>query len=653
MDVIREQAALRGIETEYIDSAGQRRIVGVPTIARLIEAIPVEANWERQIFPSVVVVRRGQMARIGPLRPWQGRARWELAADGSTHRSERPTPHIVLPRGLPVGTFDLRIDFLPPRRQSETITLLVAPDRAYQGDDESARMWALAVQLYGVRSRRNWGHGDFTDLANLVDLAAELGAAGIGLNPLHDIFEASPYSPSSRLFLNPLYIDVETVPGFPGFSAAIEQDLEALRSRHLVDYPGVRRIKLRALRSAYEIFRGTATAAEEHDLERFRQERTPILRRFACFEVLRRRYAAPWWDWPEPWRKPTDRDLDRMSETEPDQIGFSEFVQWQADRQLRACRDRTRRMGMPLGLYLDIAVGVRPDGFDAWNSQASMLMNVAIGAPPDMLNTAGQNWSLAAINPVCLKDGGFESFRNVLRSSMQYAGAVRLDHVLGLNRLFLIPTGSPATQGTYVRLPFEPLLAVIAQESMQNRCILIGEDLGTVPEHFRETLAQWGIWSYQVMLFQRDANGHFLPPESYRKNAVAAFATHDLPTFAGWADGQDLVVKTTLGIDPGETTEERKQAHRVLRDALSKRLLRSFEFTSAARYLADAPTRLVAISMEDALGIKEQVNVPGTSGEHPNWCLRLPVNLETLDQQRGLIDLAEAMRSAGRSATRK
>jgi 4-alpha-glucanotransferase len=540
MDVILEQAALRGIETEYIDAAGQRRIVGAPTIARLIEAIPVEANRARRIFPPVVVVRRGQRGRIGPSRSWEGRIRWEMFAEGRTLRGETATPHIALPHCLPLGTFDLRIDFLSPRGEGETVTLLVAPARAYQGDDETARMWALAVQLYGVRSRRNWGHGDFTDLSKMVDLAAELGAAGIGLNPLHDIFEPSPYSPSSRLFLNPLYIDVETVPGFPGFSAAIEQDLEALRSRHLVDYPGVRRIKLRVLRSAHEIFRETATAAEEHDLERFRQERTPILRRFACFEMLRRRYAAPWWDWPEPWRNPTDRDLDSLSETEPDEVGFSEFVQWQADRQLRACRDRASRAGMPLGLYLDIAVGVRPDGFDAWNGQASMLTNVAIGAPPDMLNTAGQNWGLAATNPVCLEAGGFESFRSVLRNSMRYAGAVRLDHVLGLNRLFLIPSGLPATQGTYVRLPFEPLLAVIAQQSVQNRCILIGEDLGTVPEHFRETLARWGIWSYQVMLFQRDANGHFLPPESYRKNAVAAFATHDLPTFSGWAEGHDF-----------------------------------------------------------------------------------------------------------------
>jgi 4-alpha-glucanotransferase len=653
MDVILEQAALRGIETEYTDAGGQRRIVGEPTIARLIEAIPVEANRQRRIFPTVVVVRRGQMARIGPSKPWQGHIRWELIADGSTRRGESPTPHIALPRGLPLGTFDLRIDFFSPQRESETVTLLVAPGLAYQGDDESARMWVLAVQLYGVRSRRNWGHGDFTDLAKMVDLAAELGAAGIGLNPLHDIFEASPYSPSSRLFLNPLYIDVETVPGFPGFSAALEQDLEALRSRHLVDYLAVRRIKLRALRLAHEVFRETAPAAEKDDLQRFRQERTPILQRFACFELLRRRYASPWWDWPEPWRNPADRDLDRLSETEPDEVGFSEFLQWQADRQLRACRDRAGRAGMPLGLYLDIAVGVRPDGFDAWNSQASMLMDVAIGAPPDMLNAGGQNWSLAATNPLYLEAGGFESFRSVLRSSMRYAGAVRLDHVLGLNRLFLIPSGSPATQGTYVRLPFEPLLAVIAQESAQNRCILIGEDLGTVPEHFRETLVQWGVWSYQVMLFQRDANGHFLPPESYRKNAVAAFATHDLPTFAGWADGRDLVVATALGITPGETTEERKQSHQALRDALSRRQLRSFEFSSVARYLAYAPTRLVAISMEDALGIQEQVNVPGISDGHPNWCLRLPVNLEDLEQQRGLIDLAKAMRSAGRSATPK
>jgi 4-alpha-glucanotransferase len=647
MDATLHQAALRGIEIEYVDAGGQHRVVPPQAVARLIEALP--ANARRRIFPPTVVVRRGHACWIRPSARWRGSIRWELFAQQKISEGESATPRIALPADLPLGTLDLRISFQSTLRDGENVTLLVVPERAYQGNDASSRMWALAVQLYGVRSRRNWGHGDFTDLANLIDLAAGLGAAGIGLNPLHDTFEASPYSPNSRLFLNPLYIDVEAIPGFPGLTVEIERDVEALRCRNLIDYPGVTRIKLQALQRAYNAFRTKATSTDRRDLARFREESGPTLRRFACFEVLRGRFGSPWWEWPTPWRRPTDDDLDRLPGEEVDRIGFFEFVQWQADRQLQSCRERARQAGMTLGLYLDIAVGVQPDGFDAWNDQGAMLPKVAIGAPPDMLNTLGQNWGLAAFHPLALEASRFELFRRVLRSSMRYAGAVRLDHVLGLQRLFLIPSGLPAAQGGYVRLPFESLLAVVVQESVRNRCIVIGEDLGTVPENFRETLADWGIWTYQIMLFQRASNGEFLPLESYSKNALVAFATHDLPAFAGWAEGHDLAVKTALGIDPGESQRQRGQAHRALHKALLERGLQAFEFTSVAQYLADTPARLLVIAIEDALGIKDQVNVPGTINEHPNWRRRLPVFLEDLGNQTVLVNLARAMRSAGRS----
>jgi 4-alpha-glucanotransferase len=516
-------------------------------------------------------------------------------------------------------------------------------------------MWALGVQLYGVRSLRNWGHGDFTDLAALVDLAADLGAAGIGLNPLHALFDgasdASPYAPNSRLFLNPLYVDVDAVPEFPGLQAAgLEEEVERLRTREIVDYDGVANAKMRALELAYEVFRDEGTVERRRGFDRFRQAQGPTLARFACFEWLRQKFGHPWWEWPQEWRRVEDQTLAVLRRTEAVSTGLFEFVQWVAHEQLDRCRAKGCERGLPLGLYLDIAVGVRSDGFDAWCDQDAVLAGMAVGAPPDVLNTAGQNWGLAGFNPAGLEDRQFEPFRRMLQASMRYAGAIRLDHVLGLKRLYLIPHGVQASQGAYIRFPFEAMLAVTALSSMEHGCIVVGEDLGTIPENFRETLADWGIWTYQVMLFERSANGAFFPPESYRENALVSFGTHDVATFVGWRDQHDLDVKQALGIDPGETTEERDGALDALRHALRQRGLQTPDFASVAKYLADTPSRLLVISMEDALGMRNQVNLPGTTNEHPNWRQRLPVSLEDLENQPALRSTADIMRSAGRGS---
>ncbi len=323
-------------------------------------------------------------------------------------------------------------------------------------------------------------------------------------------------------------------------------------------------------------------------------------------------------------------------------------MQWIADQQLGACRDKARRLGLPIGLYLDIAVGVRPDGFDAWSGQDFILPTVEVGAPPDLLNTQGQRWGLAGVNPVGLAKREFEPFRRLLQASMCHAGAVRLDHVMGLQRLYLIPGGMRGDQGAYIRFPFEALLAVVSQESVANRCIVIGEDLGTVPENFRETIADWGIWSYQVMLFERARDGSFVAPDRYRENALVTFATHDLPTFAGWTSHHDLAVKSALGLDPGETDDDRTAARAALGRALAARGLPRLDFSSVTKFLAATPSRILLVTLEDALGLADQVNVPGTVAEHPNWRRRLPVFLEDLKNVSGLSSVRDAMASAGR-----
>jgi 4-alpha-glucanotransferase len=662
MDSLAELAAEWGIEPSYVDGQGLLRTVDRDTLRAIVAVVSSGQRPPKPArLPPIVVLRRGRAAALAlPDAGSSAGADWTVAAGDKRIAPGTADPggwH--LPEDLPIGTFRLDVDVKSLAGQAnEHAKLLVAPDRAYGGEEVAAgrRLWALGVQLYGVRSHRNWGHGDFTDLQNLLELAADLGAAGVGVNPLHALFldapeRASPYSPNSRLFLNPLYIDLEAVPEFPGLGpAGLTQEVARLRRTSMVDYTGVATAKLAGLRLAFEVFRERNSPQRLDDFEAFRREQGLALARFASFEVLRRQFGSNWHHWPSTWQQPGEGDLDALRRSAREEVEFNEFVQWLADRQLRDCHARARSLGMPFGLYLDVAVGVDPHGADAWSEQAAMLADVSIGAPPDLLNTAGQNWGLVAFNPRALEQSGFEPFRRMLRVAMRYAGAIRLDHVLGLNRLYLIPNG--AREGTYVRCPLEAMLAVVAQESVAHRCVVIGEDLGTVPENLRDTLADWGVWSYRVMLFERDG-GSFRPPEAYARNALVTFTTHDLSTFAGWWSGRDLQEKRALGLDPGETDADRAAAQAALRAALARQRGKAGQgsgFLAVADYLAATPSRILLISMEDALGLADQPNIPGTIDEHPNWRRRLPVALEELRRHPRTRALARVLERAGRSA---
>ena len=526
-----------------------------------------------------------------------------------------------------------------------------AAEYAYQGD-EGKRHWLLAIQLYGVVSATNWGHGDFTDLAALIELASEIGAAGIGLNPLHALFpdrpeEASPYAPNSRLFLNPLYIDVTAAPGFAKtIQAPLTNELARLRATSLVDYAGVGRVKMQALRECYRRFRKRPKHKE--DFAAFRDDRGTSLELFAAFETLRAKFNGCWWDWPDEWRVPSERALRTLRESDADEIGFQEYLQWVADRQLAACSELARQRGCAIGLYTDLAVGVDPAGADGWAWRSAMLRGLSIGAPPDALNAGGQDWGLTTYNPHSLRAHNFEPFRQLLAAAMRHSGAIRLDHVLGLNRMFVIPRGMTARQGTYLRFPLDELLGVVVEESQRNRCIVIGEDLGTVPEGFREKLAARGIWTYLVMLFEREHDGTFRPPERYPANALATFATHDMPSFAGWSTDHDLRTKRAINIDPGETEEGRAHTRATLQAALARYRGEDDDFIGVARYLAGTPSRLVAIAAEDVWGVADQINVPGTVHEHANWRRRLPVAVEQMRTDERLRRVAAAFAQAGR-----
>lgn len=621
-----------GIDIEFIDGQGQGHRIAHEALDSLIAAIPSPQTG--QLVSGPVVVRRDSVVPVElastatlPVE-WQILAGEKVVVEGVA--GDRAVP---FPANVPVGNFRLRLCDANAIR--EEWPLIVAPATAYQGKFD--RSWLLAVQLYGLRSPRNWGIGNFSDLKRLIELAASWGADGVGLNPLHALFaerpnDCSPYAPNTRLFLNALYIDVEAVPELPSsFAADHHEALQGVRQNALVDYAAIAELKWRALRVAFDRFSSAQDVERVAAFAAFREEGGATLWRFGCFEVLRCRFHRPWWEWPEPWRSADDAACESLRTTgDNTEIAFVAFVQWIADQQLRACRDRATQLGMSVGLYLDVAVGVQPDGFDAWNEQAAISRHLAVGAPPDALNTAGQNWGLAGFNAAGLQSSGFTPFRDMLRAAMRYAGAIRLDHILGLKRLYLVPQGFGPRDGAYVQMPFQALLAIVAQESMIAQCVVIGEDLGTVPMGFRDEITAWGIWSYRVMMFERDGSGGFLGVDHYSEKSLVTFNTHDLASFAGWRDAGDLALKQSLGIDPGESIEARHHARQMLSDVLRGETIEQDDYFGVLRFLARTKSRLLAVALDDLLAVSEQINVPGTVDQHPNWRRRLPLTLDEI-----------------------
>ncbi|MDC7786573.1 4-alpha-glucanotransferase [Rhodoplanes sp. TEM] len=643
-----------GVETSYYDARGTLREVGDDAVGAILDVL-ARSGPPPGAEPHVHVRRRGRIEPIygvcGDGTAWKLTRGNRTVASGTCEHGA-----VVLPEKTKVGSYRLLLDPAGERPQA----VLVAPEAAWQPKtfDKGGRVWALAVQLYGVRSEHNWGIGDFSDLRSLVRIAGSFGAAGVALNPLHAITlddpgAISPYSPTSRLFLNPLYVDVAAIPEFPGLAAAgLADEVARLRSTAQVDYAGVIPAKLKALRLAFEAFRERGSAERHADFAAFKSERGDWLTGFCAFAVLRARYGGPWWMWPEEWRAPSRDTLTRLAASDAAEMEFHAFVQWTADRQLAACSTAAAEAGMPVGLYLDVAVGVAADSADVWSNQGAYVRELSAGAPPDLLNTAGQDWGLASFNPRVLMETDFALLRETLRAVMRHAGAIRLDHVLGFNRLYMVPHGFKADQGTYVRFPLEAMLAVVAQESQAEHCLVIGEDLGTVPDGFRETLAGWNVWSYRIMLFERawDSDSSFSPPHGYPEQALVSFSTHDLSTFSGWMSGHDLDVKHGLGIDPGETEDARQHARQMIAAALRHEVgADHVSFDGVARFLARTPARLLVVAAEDAFQVADQPNVPGTINQHPNWRQTLPVRLEDFSSDHRLVEIARILREEGRA----
>jgi 4-alpha-glucanotransferase len=526
---------------------------------------------------------------------------------------------------------------------------------------ERGRAWGVNCQLYALRSGRNWGIGDFSDLADLAEVFARYGADFVGVNPLHALFinepsRFSPYSPSSRRFLNPLYIAVDAL---DGVSRPDSAHLAAVKGAELVDYRGVTVLKRAALDEAYHEFRQRHLEKDTDDDQAFQKYRAghgESLADFALFEAMSEHFSAQgsgsgWHEWPTAYKDRCGAPVADFRQQHADRVGFHEWLQWIASRQLACAHARAIRAGMRIGLYLDLAVGVAPDGADTWCAPDMVLVGARIGAPPDHFNEHGQDWGLAPLSPIPMRSGRTDGLGAVVDAAMGTSGAMRLDHAMALQRLYLIPEGHITRDGAYVSYPLEALLGVVAAASNKTQTVVIGEDLGTVASGFRDAMRARGIQGYRVLLFERDS-GEFRAPSTYDRDALACIVTHDLPTLAGWWRGNDIVERRKIGLLPGDLLDASHAARRADTWALIRALDRegllsaddrlAMRETSTAdcipdsiviathRFLARSPCRLVAVQLEDLVGAEDGVNMPGTIDEHPNWRRKISIGVEQL-----------------------
>jgi (1->4)-alpha-D-glucan 1-alpha-D-glucosylmutase len=568
---------------------------------------------------------------------------------------------------------------------AETL-LIVAPDTCYQPEAvrDDGRTWGPAVQLYTVRSQRNWGIGDFTDLRMLLEQWAEHGADVVGLNPLHALFphnpeHASPYSPSSRLFLNSLYLDPERIDDFGESeearelvcSSEFQARLHTLRATELVDYGAVAAAKMSALELLYASFRQRHLAlntARSREFRDYQVKSGTALQRHALFEALQEHFFRQdpttwgWSVWPEPYRDPASAEVAHFAEAKRERIEFFQWLQWQADRQLAEVSQRAFELQLGVGLYGDLAVSVDRGGAEAWSNQDLYALDASVGAPPDDFSLSGQNWGLPPMIPARLAQAGFGPFIATLRANMRDTGALRIDHVMGLMRLFWIPSGASPAEGVYVNYPLDELLGILALESQRHRCMVIGEDLGTVPDDVRRALSELRALSCRILYFERRAGGEFKAPDEYAAQALVSATTHDLPTLAGFWEGRDLALRTELNLFPSDELRERQMLERRqdrarLLFALEREGLLPSGLTldpssapamtldlmrAIQTYLARTPCKVLVVQLEDVLGQFNQVNLPGTSGQHPNWRRKLTLDLERWPQDHGFVELCNA-----------
>jgi 4-alpha-glucanotransferase len=669
---LRELAAECGVATEYWDWRGEQVVQPAETVVPVLHALGVDAanpaaalaerrqrRW-RRLLPPCVVARQGGPARFdvhvrhgAPVRVWI-----DLEAGGIRHEVPQvdnwePAREIdgrqvgeasfVVPADVPLGYHTLRA-----RSEDEeaATTLIVTP--GWLGVPErlgAHRAWGLTTQLYSVRSGRSWGVGDLADLADLATWSAQLGAGFVLVNPLHAAeptapMEPSPYLPTSRRFGNPLYLRVEQIPEYAYLPAADRTEVESVRDDlrkrldglDTIDRDSTWEAKQLALRRVHAVPRGPGRGLA---YQAYRRREGAGLDDFATWCALAQRHGTDWTAWPEPLRHPGSPAVAAFAAEHAEEVDFHRWLQWVLDEQLDVTQAAARRAGMPLGVLHDLAVGVHPRGADAWAMQDTLVHGVHVGAPPDAFNQVGQDWSQPPWSPDRLAEQAYGPYRQLIATIVRHAGGVRVDHIIGLFRLWWIPAGSPPTGGTYVRYDHEAMVGILALEAYRAGALVVGEDLGVVEPSARAYLRERGILGTSILWFEYeyDGDGRPLRPELWREYCLASVTTHDLPPTAGYLAGDHIRLRDQLGLLTRPVAEE-LAADATHRDAWLAELRRrgalppdaDEEQTVAAlhRYLTWTPARLIGVALPDAVGDRRTQNQPGTVDEYPNW--RVPLS---------------------------
>ena len=638
-----------GIQTHYLDALGRRHDSSPAALAAIRRAIhagdadaaagakpagrtrPTARAGTKQREPldssspsdTVIVAAVGERADTGP---------GNLELEDGTALTIDAQP----PADLPAGYHRFR------RPDGTTALLIVAPETCFL--PESLRTWGWAIQLYAARSRRSWGIGDLADLRRLGTWAARMGAGIALINPLAAASplipqQPSPYFPSSRRFRSPLYLRIEEVDG-----AATLRDLPAIAARaralntdRRIDRDEVFRLKTGALERIWEVVGGRPLPA----LEAFVAEQGDGLREFATFCALAERFQSGWHGWPEELRHPASPAVRAIAGTGAlaDRIRFHQWLQLQIDLQLA-------RASRVLPVMQDLPIGFDADGADAWAFQDVRAQGISVGAPPDEFNTRGQDWGLPPFVPARLRDAGYQPFIDTIRGCVRHSGGLRIDHVMGLFRLFWIPNGMEPKDGAYVRSHARELLAIVAIESQRARAVIVGEDLGTVEEATRVELMRRKVLSYRLLWFEKGS------PTRYPEQALAAVTTHDLPTIAGLWTGSDVAAQQALGLAPNEkgTREILRRVKRLTHARADTPVSRAI--TRVHEALASAPSRILTATLEDAMAVEERPNMPATTHEWPNWSMALPQPVETLDKSATAARIARVL-SKGRARVKR
>ncbi|MNZ27021.1 4-alpha-glucanotransferase [compost metagenome] len=680
--LLQQLADLAGIAVDWTDANGRAQRVSEANLRRVLAALGHPADDAQQVAASLQALKTAHDARhLPPLFTVDEQQALDLSAyfpaasPCRVQHEEGPLQQLqldadaALPAGLPIGYHQVAIG-------DQHFTLAVAPTRCFSLNDAldtpTPRCWGISAQLYSLRRNGDGGFGDCLALEQLARSAAERGADALAISPLHAMFandpqRYSPYSPSSRLWLNSLYASPGLLLGERAVRVAIEtlgleDKLQHLEQQALIDWPEAGAARYQLLHVLYEDF-----VDGDHplraDFDSYCAQAGDPLEQHCRFEALlgeaqARGLGQDWRQWPDAWHDPHSPQVAAFTAQHPQQVQFHAFCQWLIERSLQRAQDAARSNGMAIGLIADLAVGADGAGSQAWCRQDELLSDLNVGAPPDILNRAGQNWGICAFSPEGLRRNGYRAFIEMLRANFAHAGGLRIDHVMGLQRLWLIPLGAHASDGAYLNYPLDDLLRLLCLESVRHRAIVLGEDLGTVPDGLRETLAHRAVLGMRVLQFEQNPPGHFKPILDWPDNALATTSTHDLPPLAGWLQHRDIDCHQRLSLIDTDTERHWRDSRQQERQGLQHCLEHNYGMLTDSEQVIDACVRflghtrapLVLIPLEDLLGIDEQPNLPGTIGSHPNWRRRFSLTATALldddDAARRLELLAQAREQA-------